>query len=1059
MDRPENPLQLEMKPNARFTPLALSALLLVMAFPGLLRAEETIDFSSQVRPILSDKCFHCHGPDAQNQDSEFRADTQEQLVADLGGYAGVVPGDLEASELHARIHSVDPGDQMPPPDSNRSLTEEQKRILDLWIKQGAPYEEHWSFIKPQRPEVPADDLREAVGEPGWDQAIVDAWSRNPIDAFIGRRLLDEGLSPSPQADPETRLRRASLTLTGMLPTEDLREDFRDESGLVGYEEAVSRLLDSDAFAERQTLRWLDAARYADTDGYQNDHARTNWPWRDWVIKAFRDNMPFDQFTIEQIAGDMLPGANDSQRLASAFNRNHRQNGEGGALAEEFMVENVIDRVETTSVVWLGLTMGCARCHDHKYDPLSQKEFYQLYGFFNNIGEKGIGKGVDANPTMKAISPLVEVDPELVVAAKSAERALEAAEQTLKDRLEPWVKEQREALAASENQAQTSVSWEPAPVQNAVVDGRGELKRLDESTLFYEGDGNGSVGYRIELKADQESIASLRLEALTDDRFAGPVRMSPSSNGNFVLTDVKVLLDGKAVDAKAVHASYEQPGYAAVRATDSNRKTGWAVAKSKQANESVSLNLLLEEAIQPGPNSRLELVLRFDSQFPQHTIGKLRVHASSEAVGGAPNLGLPDRVVAAIKKPAKRRSGDERKALTEHHTSVDEQLKAAKAAFDTAKAQLKAQGAQLATVMVMRERSGEPNSAYLLDRGQYNQPVKEEPLPRGVPEALLSEASSQPTDRLELGKWLVSRDNPLTARVIINRIWQDHFGIGLVKTAEDFGLQGEMPSHPDLLDWLAVEFIESGWDIKAMHLLIVTSAAYQQSSKTNEALRMADPENRLLARGPRYRADGFIIRDIALQASGLLSTKLGGPPVKPYQPKGLWEVVAANAGTRYTLGRGEDLFRRSMYSYWKRAVNPPRQTIFDAGGREVCDVRSRRTNTPLQALVLLNDPTFVETARQLAERAIAQTPTGSDTDRLTAMYGQAITRDIDAEALDVLQSSLRFFREHYRDRPDDAARLLAIGESPRDESIPTVEHAALTAVAQVIINLDEFITIE
>lgn len=1035
--------------------LRLVACLLGMAMVSSVQAEEAIDFSSQVRPILSDKCFHCHGPDAQNQDSELRLDTQEDLFADLGGYAAVVAGDLEASELHARIHSTDESDQMPPPESNRSLTDEQRRILDRWIEQGAPYEAHWSFISPERTPPPTDALATA----GWDTEVVEAWSRNPIDAFIAQGLIENDLKPSPQADLGTLMRRASLTLTGLLPPESLRGSVTHAATDSAYEEAVDQLLDTDAYAERQSVRWLDAARYADTDGYQNDYARTNWPWRDWVTMAFRDNMPFDQFTIEQLAGDMLSEATDSQRLASAFNRNHRQNAEGGALAAEFAVENAIDRVETTSTVWLGLTMGCARCHDHKYDPLSQREFYQFYGYFNNIGEKGIGKGVDANPTMKTISPLVEIDPEWLGAVESAESNLADAEKSLPDRLEAWVGEQRQLLAEVEEQSKPEAEWAPAEINGATVQGRGELELVDKATAVYTGDGHGPVGYRVALKnADQQNVRSLRLEALADDRFDRPTRMSPSSNGNFVLTDVKVRRNGKPIAAQAARASYEQPGFPAVATTDGDKKSGWAVSKSPTPNESVRLDLLLAETLTLAAGDTLELVLRFDSQYPQHTIGKFRVHWSPQPVAGPPNLGLAPAVVAAIRKSADERNDEEKKALKTYHEGVDDQLAAAKAAFKKAERELKLQGAERATVMVMSEREGKPAEFYLLDRGQYDQPVKSDPLTRGVPEALLSEEVPQPGDRLALANWLVSAENPLTARVLVNRIWQDHFGVGLVKTADDFGLQGEVPSHPELLDWLAVEFVESGWDVKALHRLIVSSAAYRQASRTNEALVAQDPENRLLARGPRYRADGFVIRDMALQASRLLNPQVGGPSVKPYQPKGLWEVVAANAGTRYTPSKGSDLYRKSMYSYWKRAVNPPRQTIFDAGGREICNVRVRRTNTPLQALVLLNDPTFIESARKLSEEAL-EASEASDEERLATMYRLAIAREIKTPTLEVLKGSLEYFRGHYGALPAAAEKLIATGDSPRDESLDPIEHAAMTAVAHVILNLDEFVTIE
>lgn len=1028
----------------------------------VLHGEETIDFSDQVSPILSDKCFHCHGPDAENQDSDFRADNKENLFADLGGYFTVVPGDLESSELHARIHSTDEGDQMPPPDSNRSLSAEEKRILDLWIKQGAPYEGHWAFETPQRPEVPVDVITSAESHAGWDAATIERWSSNPIDAFVGRRLIEAGLPPSPEADALTQLRRASLTLTGLLPPEDLQAMVQANPTDETYRQAVDRLLDSMAYAERQSLRWLDAARYADTDGYQNDNGRTNWPWRDWVTKAFYDNMPFDQFTIEQLAGDMLPDATASQRLATTFNRNHRQNSEGGALAAEFLVENVIDRVETTSTVWMGLTFGCARCHDHKYDPLSQKEFFQLYGYFNNIGERGIGKGVDAMPTMKVVSPLPPVPDELVTSYHNAEQERIAARNGLSHRMHAWIAESEQHLPESPYQ-----HWSDVAVHNATLHGDGTLRVNDDNTVQYSPAGSASgVTYEIEFHPTAASAANaesnhldvLQIEALVDDSFTKPNQLAPSSNGNFVLTDVKLTVGDTPVEIASASASRQQPNYSADKVLDNDTRSGWAIHGNQAEN--VRLILELKTPIKPDPQSTIKLRLRFTQDFPNHSIGKLRLQtAVKNATTDEEPLISDQAIVAILRKPEKSRSKDDKKTLSSYYESIDPTLVEAERRFNEAEKALQEAGGQIATTMVMKERDGDPLPAYLLMRGQYDAPDKSEVLSRGVPVALLSSAdASHPADRLELAKWLVSREHPLTARVTVNRIWQDHFGIGLVSTTEDFGLQGEVPSHPELLDWLAVEFIGSGWDVKAMHRLIVTSATYRQSSRSSEAIVAADPKNRLLAHGPRYRADGFVIRDIALQASGLLNEQVGGPSIKPYQPDGLWESLAASAGTKYRISGGNALYRKSMYSYWKRAVNPPRQIIFDGGGREVCNVRVRRTNTPLQALVLMNDPTFIEAARKLSERALRM-PELSDPQRIEAIYTQAIAKPISDRSSKVLLDSLAYFRQHFKTKPDDAIKLISTGASPRDESLDGTEHAAWTSVAHLIFNLDQFVSVE
>ncbi|MCC9658076.1 PSD1 and planctomycete cytochrome C domain-containing protein [Rhodopirellula halodulae] len=1039
-----------------------SSLILAFAFVPTVAVAEKIDFSSQVLPILSDRCFHCHGPDSQNQDSEFRLDDEEHLFADLGGYAGVVPGDPDASELITRIRSDDEYDVMPPPDSNRSLSEDEKRILQLWIQQGAEYEGHWAFDRPKKADVP----REIVSQSDWPEEQKERWSQNPIDAFIGRRLMEEGITPSDPADPATLLRRVSLTLTGLLPSEQQINRFVAEPSDEAYAEIINEFLGSMGYAERQALLWLDAARYADTDGYQVDQERTNWPWRDWVIQAFHNNMPFDEFTIEQLAGDMLPNATDSQRLATAFNRNHRQNNEAGALPEEFSVENTIDRVETTSTVWLGLTMGCARCHDHKYDPLSQREFYQFFAYFNNIGERGVGKGVNADPTIKAFSPLAEVDPDLLIAVKDAQAALDAAQSQLNARADAWIEAKHTELQSHQ------VTWNDAKILDADLTGEGILELKNDNTVVYSAENANGVTYELSFLPDglesSKPITAIKIEALPDERFTKPLQLAPSVNGNFVLTNLEVSLGGNSVAIKSISANAEQSGYDVAKAIDDDPRSGWAVFGSVKKAAPVHAILTLKDPIPVDSDATVTLSLHFNSQFKNHSIGKLRVQWSQSAV--AEFAGLDADLAQRLRKPADKRSQQDIKKLREHYQSIDPELKAAKQRYNAAEYKLTLQAGPRVNVMVMRERQGGAKPAYLLNRGQYDQPNKDEPLPRGIPAALLGRASEQssrdsvsvddrqPSNRLELARWLVSRDNPLTARVIVNRLWQNHFGVGLVKTSEDFGLQGETPSHPELLDFLAVELMDSGWDIQAMHRMIVTSAAFRQSSKHRPELSSIDPGNRLLARGPRYRADGFTIRDVALQASGTLNEKAGGPPVKPYQPDGLWETVAANAGTRYAASDGGDLYRKSMYTYWKRAVNPPRQIIFDAAGREVCNVQVRRTNTPLQALVLMNDPTFIEAARNLAEKTL-QSHEANDEQRIRSMYAAAVSRQPSEASLDVMRDNLSYFRQHYQQNANEAEKLLSIGQSKRDESLNAIELAATTMVAHLIMNTDKFVTIE
>ena len=1015
-----------------------------------IRADE-IDFRRDVQPILADKCFHCHGPDAQNQDSEFRADSKASLFADLGGYFAVVPTDLSNSELHNRVHSQDPDLQMPPPDSNRSLSDQQKEILDNWILQGAPYQGHWAFDRVERPVLPTQD------------------AANPIDAFIMRRLQQEGLELSNKADPATRLRRASLTLTGLLPPKKLQDHFLSNPTDQAFESAVDELLSSMAYAERQSLKWLDAARYADTDGFQNDSERTNWPWRDWVTQAYNDNMPFDQFTIEQIAGDMIPNATDSQKLASAFNRNHRQNAEGGALAAEFLVENVIDRVETTSTVFLGLTMGCARCHDHKYDPLSQREFFQMYAYFNNIGERGIGPGIKANPTMMASSVLVKVPKQLRQDVTSAQHDVAKAKRGFKTRLEAWIQTTKQ-----HDPKQVSV-WKFAQAESASVEGQGELIQQDQ-ILKFNGPTKGRVTYKVTLPASQDSITGLQFTALPDETFGKPRALAASVNGNFVMSNIAIFAGNKTVDIAKVFATVEQDKYPASNLIDKDLESGWAVLGANI--QAVPASIIVAFAKPISKEQPVTIKLTFPNRFANHNAGKIQFQTSNARAAQLVFSDEKDAISVLVNKPASKRTKAEKQKLRDHFSTIDELTVKADQNLAQAKKALNQASGPSAQVMIMQEKRGDPTVAYLLERGQYDAPVKDDPLPRAVPVALMRQLTSQtalstsadaeskpanrpsaqPKDRLELAKWLVSRNNPLTARVTVNRIWQDHFGVGLVKTAEDFGVQGEVPSHPDLLDWLAVDFMESGWNVKALHRLIVTSQTYQQSSKTNAKLLEIDPENRLLAKGPRYRADGFTIRDIALQASGLLKTKPGGPSVKPYQPAGLWANLAARKGTKYSPSKGDDLYRKSMYTYWKRAVNPPRQTIFDATGREVCNVRVRRTNTPLQALVLMNDPAMIEASRMLAQSSMTS-PEGSTAQSIATMYRQAVARAIDPSSQAILLNSHRYFTQHFEANPDEASRLLQIGDAGLNADIAQSELAAMTSVAHLILNLDEFMTVE
>jgi hypothetical protein len=783
---------------------------LVLILTGTARGADgapAVRFSRDVLPILAENCFQCHGPDEKARKAKLRLDTQ------AGALAVVRPHRGADSELIRRINATDDEERMPPPKAKKTLTTAQKDLLRRWIDGGAAWGKHWAYETPVRP--PAPSVRDR------------GWARNPIDLFVLTRLDAEGLAPSPEAPKETLIRRVTLDLTGLPPTPAEVDAFLIDRSPNAYEKAVDRLLASPRYGERLAMEWLDDARYADTNGYQNDFARTMWPWRDEVIASFNRNQPFDRFVIEQLAGDLLPGATLEQRIATGFNRNNRTVTEAGSIDEEWRIENAIDRVETTATVFLGLTMGCGRCHDHKYDPISQKEFYRFLGFFNSVNEKGVYTEQRGN-----VAPLI------VLPSPEDERRLRQFDA---------------AVAATERAA----------------------KELESS-----GEGRGLLD--ADLRALKDRVAKLRKEK----------------------------------------ADYQQ---------------------------------------------------------------------------------------------------------------------------------------RVPSVMVMEDLKT-PRPTFVLKRGRYDMPDQAQKVDPGVPACLPPLPERAPRNRLGLAEWLASADNPLTARVTVNRAWQRYFGSGLVRTAENFGLQGEPPSHPELLDWLAAEFA-AGWDVKALQRLIVTSATYRQSSKASAALVQRDLENRLLARGPRFRLPAEVVRDNALAVGGLLVERLGGPPVRPYQPAGLWEELAGGAGEGpYVQDKGSGLYRRSLYVYRKRTVPHPALTTFDAPSREVCQVKRARTNTPLQALELLNDVTYVEAARRLAQLMLTdggRTPE----QRIAFAFRRATARAPEAKELQVLARGLERYRQTFAAHRESALNFLRHGDSPLDARTDPVELAAYAATAGVILNLDETISKE
>jgi len=1003
----------------RLLPIAL--LLSAAALPG-----QDVVFNRDVRPILSDRCFQCHGPDSANRSTPLRLDTAEGAAVDLmSGGRAVVPGDPAASKLLERVTSDDPVRRMPPSyEGHAKLSDEEIDVLRRWIAQGAEWQGHWAFIPPERPEAPEVDL------PGW--------GANPIDAFVLRRLRRAGLEPAAPASKEALIRRVSLDLTGLPPTPEEVDAFLADSSADAYGKVVDRLLASPRYGEHMAGPWLDAARYADTNGYQNDEERTMWRWRDWVIDAFNRNQPFDQFTIEQLAGDLLPDPTLDQLIATGFNRNHRGNGELGSDPTEFIVEYAVDRVETTSTVWLGLTFGCARCHDHKYDPLSQKEFYQLYAYFDQVPDRGryfkygnTPPFVHA-PTEKQQARLDSLDAEIA----SAEGRLIHREDAVAQGLREW------DGAGSE--------W--ALTERRVFDA------FDEPESF---DGERLEEFESEVNFDFFDPFTLAVRIRPETPTGGLIsRYKPAANdrGNkgfgLFLQDgrVQLHLESTDIDDRMIARTAEpvpMNEWTQVTATyDGSRLTaGMAIYFDGEPVE-------LETVIDHSNNNTIikDVPLRFgigpatDDRYRGQARGaRIFDRALSPDQVAVLAVDKTPAEIAALKKRTRAQSDKFRLAWLAEAAPGD--LRAAWKRVRSARLEREELLRKVPTVMVMAERE-ELRPTHLLNRGAFDAPT-DQVFP-ALPATL--HRGEAPT-RLDLAQWLVSDTNPLTARVTVNRFWQMLFGTGIVKTTEDFGSQGEWPVHPELLDWLAVEFRESGWDVKGILKTIVTSAAYRQDSAATPEKIEKDPDNRLLSRGPRLRLSARAIRDQALAVSGLLHEQIGGPSVKPYQPPGLWTELSN--WKAYEHGEGPELYRRSLYTFWKRTIAPPSMLAFDAAPRESCVVRDVRTNTPLQALDLMNDVAYLEAARMLAERMMraADDPAG----RLEHGFRLATARRPDGREAEILRASLRRFLDRYQGDREGAEAYLESGEHPRDVSLDVSEHAAYAAVASLILNLDEVVS--
>jgi len=1007
---------------------------------------DKIEFNRDVRPILAETCFKCHGFDKNARKADLRLDVRDEaLTKREDDTIPIVPGKPLESEIYKRLVTDDKTELMPPPKAKLPLTSKQVAIIRNWIEQGAEYEAHWAYLPVKQPALP--EVKDSPTGNADAAAVKERWSRSAIDRFIIAKLHAEGLTPSPRAAAETLIRRVTLDLTGLPPTPEEVDAFVKDTSPDAYAKLVSRLLGSPDFGERMAWDWLDAARYADSNGYQGDGERTMWPWRDWVVGAFNKNLPYDQFTIWQLAGDQLPNATFEQKLATGFNRNHMINGEGGRIAEENRIEYVFDQAETTGTIWLGLTFNCCRCHDHKFDPLTRKDYYSLFAYFNQTPVNG-GGGDPATP------PIVEVlgendrariaELEKQIAALDGELKKRATDMAAKN-----ADREKAALAALEKDA-----WDVLAPTSAKA-AHQTLVIHDDRIIFAGGTNPAKDTYTITATTTLSRITGLRLEALRHPTHTHG-GLARSDSGNFVLTEIEIQLTAKpgekptSIKVASAEATYEQGDLKVNTAFDGNPNTGWAVWNGKPVDRDHEAVFRFAAPVDVPKGAGLTITLRHDSPHISHNIGRFRLSATGDA---QPTL-APGRqsLIDALRTAPDKRDKAKSELVAKHLDISDPESKKLRDELEKVRKSLADTRKSTVKVMVMEDMP-KPRKTFILDKGLYSSPLGE--VAAATPASLPAQPKDAPRNRLGLAQWLVAPQNPLTARVTVNRIWAQFFGIGLVKTIEDFGVQSEAPRHAELLDWLAAEFVRTNWDVKELIKLIVTSETYMQSSKVSPELYERDPENRLLARAPRYRLPSWMIRDQALAASGLLVNKPGGPPVKPYQPTGIWEE-ATFGNKRYTQDKGEALYRRSLYVFWRRIVGPT--MFFDVAARQVCTVKQLRTNSPLHALTTLNDITYLEAARAMAQRVI-QTAGDKPEPRIDLAYRLVLSRKPSPEEASVLAAAAIRIKADFTRDADAARKLLKIGDSPRDEKIDALDHATWTVICNAVLNLDEALTKE
>ncbi len=1004
-------------------------LLFCLSVSMVVADETAVDFQKEIRPILSQKCYKCHGPDEAAREADLRLDTFRGATEDRGGYKAITPGNHSQSELFARISSESDDDRMPPADSGLQLTPEEIQAIKKWIQQGAQYKQHWAFVEPALPELPMVSQTD--------------WSRNPIDLFILAKLEKENLAPSPEADRNSLARRLYLDLTGLPPTIEQLDKFVNSSDPQAYEKLVDELLASPQYGERWARHWLDLARYADTNGYEKDRPRSIWPFRDWVINAINNDMPFDQFTIEQLAGDMLPDATTDQLIATGFHRNTMINEEGGIDPLEYRFYSMVDRVATTGTVWMGMTIGCAQCHTHKYDPITHTEYFAMMALLNNADEPDLFVHDDAieKARKKTLDQITQLKTELASQFPPAEgegSEEERRKRNLETKFAAWLKSRKELAR----------HWQvitPARMTTNLP----RLELLEDGSILSTGDitKRDVFDLKFDLASFTQPIKAIRLEVLPDERLPaqGPGRAYyEGRKGDFFLSEVTAKSGEQSISFHEASHTFGKISIGngtaeAANVFDGDGSTGWSTSTEEGQPHHLVLNF--QEPVQP--QHLLELQMIFERHFAA-SLGRFRFSVSTEP-GIAKAVRLPIDVIDSLAKLNGEPHEELKATLLDLFLEETPELAEARKPITKLQNQL----ASYPTTMILRERPEDnPRITHRHHRGEYLTPkeVVEPNLP-----AILSSSKSPPRNRLEFARWLVSEENPLVGRVTVNRYWQEIFGRGLVRTSEDFGTQSSYPTHPQLLDWLAVQFTDKGanglnWSRKRLHRLIVTSATYRQRSTISADQLKKDPENLLLGRGARFRINAEMIRDLALQSSGLLSLKLGGPSVYPPQPATVY--AAAYGSPKWPVSKGEDRYRRSLYTFSKRTAPFAAFTVFDAPTGENCIVRRDRSNTPLQALTLLNDEMFLDAARAIAQEELSEPK--NDREIVSEMFLRILTRPPTEEEVTALVTFKKEQKERFESGALDPKQWTQLETA-------TPELAAWMMTARVILNLDETVT--